>query len=110
MQDKLFIFITVYPSDLFSNSGIKQVKDIMIEQIKTYRKDPNFAWKQAVELMQNQEAYMAIISAYLTLKGSEDPRKKTKASYSEEQVFDLIFGEQIQYFEATFGEQFSLTK
>lgn len=82
----------------------------MIEQIKTYRQDPDFAWKQAVELMQNQQAYMTIISGYLILKGSADPRKRTKASYSEEQVFDLIFGEQIQYFEATFGEQFSLTK
>lgn len=111
MQDKLFIFITVYPSDLFSVSGIKQVKDIMGEQIETYQKNPGFAWQQAQELMRNQEIFLDILGCYLLLKGSEDPRPKTKSvAVSEEQLFDLLFGEQVAYFKATFGDEFHLTE
>lgn len=83
----------------------------MGEQIETYQKNPGFAWQQAQELMRNQEIFLDILGCYLLLKGSEDPRPKTKSvAVSEEQLFDLLFGEQVAYFKATFGDEFHLTE
>ena len=110
MTDKVFIFTTVYPSDLFSENGLKQVAKVSAKQIEAYRKNPAFAWEQAIELSRNWQAYEAIMLEYLLEKDKSDPRKaspqsKSRAAMEANDLMQLYFGESVEYFKATFGDQ-----
>lgn len=116
MMDKFYIGITVYPCDLFSDRGIDQVARIGLDQIETYRKDPYFALKQAKELQDNMPKIIGLIIDYLLHKEGTDPRhqNKSRASQTNEvsseevnEVIRLLFGQSIEYFRETFGDEFT---
>lgn len=113
MLDKVIIFTTVYPSDLFTENGLKQVLLVGEKQVEEYLKDPVFAYKQAQELSQNWELYTALMLEYLTEKDKTDPRKNNLQRNSlpvkdANELMKLFFGESIEYFKTTFGDQFTL--
>ena len=117
MTDKVFIFTTVYPDDLFRKEGIKQVVNIGKKQIQVYIDHPSFALEQARELSQNWNVYLDMLVVYLQEKGESDPRKHPSpklrirstesVTMSAEDLMRLYFGESIEYFKATFGDQVS---
>ena len=110
--DKALIFTTVYPSDLFSGNGLKQVAEVSAKQIQIYMQNPTFALEQAQELSRNWEMYQALMLSYLQEKDKSDPRKVSPRSRSEatvnaNELMRLFFGESVEYFKATFGDQVS---
>lgn len=110
--DKALIFTTVYPSDLFSENGLKQVAEVSAKQIQTYMQNPTFAWEQAQELSRNWEMYQALMLTYLQEKDKSDPRKvsprgRSGATVDSDNLMRLFFGESVEYFKATFGDQVS---
>lgn len=102
---EIFIYMT--------SNGLQQVASVSAEQIKTYKQDPAFALKQARELSQNWEIYQALMATYLLEKDKTDPRKNGLKGRSVTQMPDpselmkLYFGESVEYFKETFGNQFA---
>ena len=108
--DKVFIAMTVYPVDLFQSRGLEQVAKIGVKQIAYWITNLSEAKSQYIEYCNNKESYQMLMSYYLLFKQDGDPRKvPTKATDGEwsnmtpEELFDLLFGEQIRYLEKTFG-------
>ena len=114
--DKVFIAMTVYPVDLFQSRGLEQVAKIGVKQIAHWITNPSDAKLQYIEYCNNKESYQMLMSYYLLFKQDGDPRKvPTKAADDEwsnmtpEELFDLLFGEQIRYLEKTFGNELLTT-
>ena len=114
--DKVFIAMTVYPVDLFQSRGLEQVAKIGVKQIAYWITNLSEAKSQYIEYCNNKESYQMLMSYYLLFKQDGDPRKvPTKATDGEwsnmtpEELFDLLFGEQIRYLEKTFGNELLTT-
>lgn len=110
--DKLYISMTVYPDDLLSQRGLAQVAIIASDQIDYYKKNPNFALQQALELSRNWKQIQAEALKYITEKDSQDPRKNgigsRNAGYSVDEILNILYGQQIEYFKTTFPNDFVL--
>jgi hypothetical protein len=110
VTDKVYIAITVYPVDLFQSRGLEQVAKIGLKQIAYWITNPLEAIQDWNELKKNYKKYIEWIEDYLKNKQYTDPRNvQTKSTNAEwenmtaEEVFDLLFGDQVRYLQETFG-------
>lgn len=94
MSDKIEILMTVRYDDLILNKeGLKQALDVVEEQIKYYPMHPVAAFEDAKYIMENMRSIMERIHNYI-------PQTKTLSEYNQEQeVFDLLFGKLVEYYE-----------
>lgn len=109
VADKMNIISTVNIADLMSMGGVAQASIVGWEQIKVYGKDPTFAWKQANDLHSLMEAFKFGLQMKIIAEIGEAVgllRSTSTPQYTADEVFQVLYGEQIEYFKQTFGDQF----
>lgn len=104
MTDKVDILLTVYPEDLLSPLGIEQAKAVAIKQFEYYNKYPAFKYEQYCEFMLKYPIYTAKVIKYAS--NSRKPNTRSATTISTMDVYNVVLGDFVEYFEAQYGVHF----
>lgn len=104
MTDKMIIFTTVYPEDLFTPLGIKQVKEVMKRQITYYCEHPLFAYEQYQEFVSHYPEYLVMLEDYAHNKRRYKTRSGSDISTIE--VYNVILEDLTTFFENSYNVHF----
>ncbi len=95
---------TVDFSDLTSSLGREQIADVAAAQIDYYKDNPGFAVWQALELSNLRNELRGDAALYILERVLGGTR--SAATITPDEIIEIVYGAQIEYFQQTFGDQF----
>lgn len=102
LNEKMKIFFTVDPKDLFKPEGLSQVWDVGKEQVSRWEQDAEKGMLEGIEFMNNYEVIREQVKIIVSLP----PHilfRSAPVEYTDEEINNMIlvvYREQIEYFQA----------
>lgn len=99
MSDKLNILFEVDLDVLFLENGKKQVYDVLEKQIEYYVLHPYEVGVDAYYIVNHVTDIFNLIADNIERTKAKNDTKSISFEYSEQEVFDILFGRLIKYYE-----------
>lgn len=99
MSDKMNIFFTVDCKDLVKENGRQQVWDVVEAQILYYKSNPGAAVADATYISGHVSDIFDLIVENISRTISDTQTKGMVLEYTPQEVFDMLFGDLIKYYE-----------
>ena len=97
IRDKLLIFLTVDMKELLTYDSTKQIRAVMLQQTIHYATHTSSAYRDSDFIIHNLDWIMTEIREYVNRNRGSDT--KSSSINAEQEIFDLIFGQLIDYYE-----------
>ena len=98
MHDKILILLTIGIDDILTEDGLRQVKEVIEDQIDYYYSHMDDAINDALFLMNHYQWVLEQLRGYIN-NNTTTPETKSSTSITEEDLLQLFFGPLIDFYE-----------